>query len=84
MKLPPMRNTVKHVSPGREPLRTFNELATDLGLTPAQLRGHFSTSRLPSPEPEFSAHGRRPQSYYRPSEVHAWWARHQQLLQEGQ
>ena len=67
----------------REPLRTFKELAAELGLTANQLAGRFSTSPVAPPKPVWEALGKSRQSYYQPSAVRAWWAAHQQAPQHG-
>lgn len=67
----------------REPLRTFKELAVELGLTASQLSGRFSTSPVAPPKPVYPALGKSRQSYYLPSAVRAWWVAHQQATRHG-
>lgn len=75
MKLQPL-NQARH--PGqREPLRTFAEIAQELGLSVAQLRGHFARSNTPTPAAEYvKRRGTQQVSWYKPSLVRAWWAGH--------
>ena len=55
----------------RQPLRTFKELADEYGLTVAELRSRAAHGCIPFPRPFIkSTHSG---SYYRPSEVRAWW-----------
>ena len=59
------------VAPPRQPLRTFKELADEYGLTVAELKSRAAHGCIPFPRPFIkSTHSG---SYYRPSEVRAWW-----------
>jgi hypothetical protein len=63
MKLSPMtRGKI------RKPLITFKELATEFGVTMAELRGYMSNYGAPKPEMvTHTAH------YYEPIGIRKWW-----------
>ena len=75
MKLPSMNRG--RLVKKRAPLRLFQELADEFGLTIPQLRGHMGASELDPPKAVLvsrSHHGTR-KSYYDLSEMRAWWKR---------
>ena len=59
------------IAPPRQPLRTFKELADEYGLTVAELRSRAAHGCIPFPRPFIKS--TYSGSYYRPSEVRAWW-----------
>jgi len=71
MDLQPLDVCRANRQPGREPLRTFCEVALGMGLSRLQLQGHLSASRVPIPKPR--PLGRGPKLYYAPSEFLTWW-----------
>lgn len=53
----------------RKPLRTTTELAAELGVTMAQLRGYLGAENAPTPELTFDN-----KSYYEPVAFRRWFA----------
>lgn len=60
----------------REPLKTFIEMADELGVSLAELRGHIAQTKLEAPKPEFVKRNRHQVSWYRPSIFREWWSAH--------
>lgn len=63
MRLSPMTVGIKH-----KPLRSFKELASDLGVSMAQLRGMMRNHNAPKPAMEYESG-----CYYEPVEFRKWW-----------
>ena len=63
-----------HAGKSRKPLRTFRELAEELGLAAGQLRQAMATSKIPAPQPVMKAQGSVRNTWYDPTEVRKWWA----------
>jgi hypothetical protein len=64
----------------REPLRSFVELAAELGITANALRGHLAQTKLERPRPQLKNKRKGSVSWYLPSEFRAWWAAHCELI----
>lgn len=76
MKLQSMYTCRSNLGTVREPLRTFCEIATALGMTRLQLQGHMSASKVAIPKPALTTGSGR-KNYYRFSEFRQWWAEYQ-------
>lgn len=70
MKLEPFRKPNTHAP--REPLRSCEELAEELGVDRQTLAGCLGKDPL-APKPVFPRHNNCPSKYI-PSEVRKWWA----------
>lgn len=84
MNLKPMNVARKSAmqNPKREPLKTFIEIAADLGLSVGELRGHVAQTKLEAPKPEFVKKNGRQASWYRPSIFRQWWDDHCKALEK--
>ena len=58
----------------REPLRTFKEMAEELGMKPGALASAMRNSTLETPKPIGHTHNSmNSATYYQPSALRAWW-----------
>ena len=83
MNLKPMHVSRSTSRVKREPLKTFIEIAADLGLSVSQLRGHIAQTKLEAPKPEFVKKNGRQASWYRPSIMRQWWEAHCAALEQS-
>jgi hypothetical protein len=83
MNLKPMHASRNTSRVKREPLRTFVEIAQELGLSVSELRGHVAQTKLEAPKPEFVKRNTRQASWYRPSIFRQWWEAHCKLQEKS-
>lgn len=76
MQLKPMNVSRAASRVKREPLKTFVEVAAELGLSVSQLRGHISQTKVEAPKPEFVKKNHGQVSWYRSSIMRQWWEAH--------
>jgi hypothetical protein len=71
-----VRQNTKHSAP-RTPLRTFQEMAEEFGVSAKQLSGMISRANGTFPKARFTHNAlSATNSWYDPAEVRAWWKLH--------
>lgn len=68
----------------RPPLRSFKELADDLGVTTNKLRTAIARAKIPPPKPVFVLNGNNTigNTWYEPKAFIAWWKAEQELKEK--
>lgn len=80
----------KNPNKTNRPVRNFNEMAAELGMSLHQLSGHWSCSPIEKPKVAFVTYSNKPKGggnrevkYYYQDEFLTWWKKHLEAVDNG-